>query len=132
MEAVQNPVIQWVTWSVLGGLLINYFKAWYDERTKIRKPSEQVITLGELELYCERKHEIVDKNTEKDRERMKETFHLEVYHLQELVQKDLDHGKERFDTLDKKMEDLGNAVIVISGNVKTIAGAINGGVKIQE
>jgi len=70
------------------------------ERTKKRRAGEQFLTGDEIKIHCIERHAALQDN-----------FTAENKHLKELIEKDLAHGKERFDKIDKKIEEMPTRII---------------------
>lgn len=77
------------------GMGVWALKAYLSERTKRIKASDQFLTQCEITKLCDKYKESVLKETEND-----------MGHVQELIEKDLERGQERFVKLDGRLEKL--------------------------
>lgn len=78
------------TISFIGGILFWSLKTILTEKTMKRRATDQYVSLGELDVYCRRKHDT--DNIIKE---------LELKHLKELLEKDLNANTKRLEKLEK-------------------------------
>ena len=123
---MEATYVQWATLAGMGGLAIYSLKGYIKERTKSRRASDLPVTMGEM-----------NTRFEKENEKTGGIVKLEISHVRELVEKDLAHGKERFDRIDSQIGDMGRemkahglALSAIGTDIKEFAKAAatrNGG-----
>jgi len=75
------------------GMLAWALKGYIVERTKKVKAKDQYLTQEEIETHCEKEHQ-----------RLKNSLVSKIDHLGELIKKDLDHGNEKFDKIQKDID----------------------------
>lgn len=76
--------------SFMGGIVFWSLRALIVEKTMKRRATDQYVSLGELDVYCRRKHDT--DNIIKE---------LELKHLKELLEKDLNANTKRLEKLEK-------------------------------
>lgn len=92
--------------SFLGGILFWSLRSLLLEKTMKRRASDQYVSLGELDLYCRRKHD-TDKIVRE----------LEIAHLKELLGKDLTSNTNRLEKLEAIVSDQLKILSTINENV---------------
>ena len=85
---------------VVLGLAVWALRSLIVERTKKVRAGEQYLTADEIKNQC------IEQHTN-----LQDSFKVENKHLKELIEKDLAHGKERFDKIDKKIEEMPTRII---------------------
>jgi len=85
---------------VVLGLAVWALRSLIVERTKKVRAGEQYLTADEIKNQCIEQHA-----------NLQDSFKAENKHLKELIEKDLAHGKERFDKIDKKIEEMPTRII---------------------
>ena len=85
---------------VVLGLAVWALRSLIVERTKKVRAGEQYLTADEIKNQC------IEQHT-----KLQDSFKVENKHLKELIEKDLAHGKERFDKIDKKIEEMPTRII---------------------
>lgn len=79
--------------SFFGGILFWSLRTLFLEKTMKRRASDQYVSLGELDLYCRRKHD-TDKAIRE----------LELKHLREILEKDLKSNTDRLERLERAID----------------------------
>ena len=92
--------------SFLIGIVAWSLKGWISEKIMKRRASDQLISLGELDLYCRRKH---------DSEKIYRE--AEIKHLRELLEKDLNFNKERLEKLENAVSKQAGLLNKINENI---------------
>jgi hypothetical protein len=92
--------------SFLGGILFWSLRSLLLEKTMKRRASDQYVSLGELDLYCRRRHD-TDKT-------MRE---LEIGHLKELLGKDLTSNTNRLEKLEAMVSDQSKTLSNVNENL---------------
>lgn len=92
--------------SFLGGILFWSLRSLFLEKTMKRRASDQYVSLGELDLYCRRRHD-TDK-TIRD---------LETEHLKELLGKDLTSNTRRLEKLEATVSDQSKTLRDVNDNL---------------
>ena len=95
-------LLDWVVRGLVGVLLL----AFINEKTRRHKMSDQFMTAEEVTARCVKCHSRRDK--ERDRE---------MSHFQELVEKELAYGRERFKGVEKRLDEASEALIKVSENI---------------
>ncbi|MCK5615102.1 hypothetical protein KAR91_75260 [Candidatus Pacearchaeota archaeon] len=94
----------------LVGIAAWSLKGWVTERLVKRRATDQLITLGELDVYCRRKH---------DSEKIYRES--EIKHLRESLEKDLQHNSSRLKKLESVIYGHGGLLKNISESIAVIA-----------
>ena len=92
--------------SFLGRVLFWSLRSLLLEKTMKRRASDQYVSLGELDLYCRRRHD-TDKT-------MRE---LEIGHLKELLGKDLISNTNRLEKLEATVSDQSKTLSNVNENL---------------
>ena len=92
--------------SFLGGVLFWSLRTLFLEKTMKRRASDQYVSLGELDLYCRRKHD-TDKAIRE----------LEITHLKELLGKDLTSNTNRLEKLEAVVSDQSKTLSNVNENL---------------
>jgi len=87
-----SVAIDWVFKAIIGvlflGVTIWAIRGWIEAKTETHKPSDQAVTLDELNKHCIR-----------EQVKMEKELKTEIGHVRELIEKDLEHGRKKFDLL---------------------------------
>ena len=94
----------------LTGIAAWGLKGWITERLIKRRATDQTVTLGELDVYCRRKH---------DSEKIYRES--EIKHLRELLEKDLQHNSSRLEKLESVISGYGGILKNISKSIEALA-----------
>lgn len=92
--------------SFLGGVLFWSLRTLFLEKTMKRRASDQYVSLGELDLYCRRRHD-TDKTIRE----------LENTHLKELLGKDLISNTNRLEKLEAIVSDQSKTLCSVNDNI---------------
>lgn len=83
----------------IGGILSWTLRSLFLEKTMKRRAGDQYVSLGELDLYCRRKHD-TDKIIKE----------MEIKHLKELIEKDLTSNTSRLEKLESTVSGLSDTL----------------------
>jgi len=89
MNAILDPVFK----IVVLALLVWTLKGYIMEKTLKRRATDQAVTLGELQAFCKEKHG-----------QFKEESSVEIGHVAQLIEKELEHGRARFISIETKIQ----------------------------
>ena len=98
---------------IVGGLAIWLLRAYLVERTKKRKAGFQYLTVDEITKQCTKEHKT-----------LKEGLTVEVTHVHELIEKDLEAGSKQFETHGAEIKGLAEEVRQVSNNMLSLTTAL--------
>lgn len=110
VQIAEHPVIGLIFKIVILGLLVWAVRGYVLERTKQRRAGDQLVTVDELKERCSKKAEEI-----------REQAMNELSHVQEMIKKDLESGKARFDTQSEQIGELAREVRRVSDGVIRLA-----------
>jgi len=102
-----------INWVIIAQAVAALGAAWHlyrKERNGMEKGkilvvgNDKFVNFSELERHCKTAHEGIVKAHEKD-----------LLHLKELIEKDLENGRRKFDELGRRFDDFGNKLDQFQG-----------------